>query len=133
MGFLFLGLTAVVTVFAFRFWRAFFAARAKRFHHPVGWDSGPMTVAHLPALLMPEADRRVWNFMVLTGAFIALGLPHWLVLWNFWRGEETLLWLLVNYAWTLVYWVGLVAGYAFIVARVQESVAREQVSKDDIA
>lgn len=124
MGYVMLSVTITVSVVAFRFFLSFFSNRARRFKHPIDVADISMNEADLVGFLLPKAARRVWNFSVLGAAHFVFGLPHHLVIWNFWRQREIDPWLYVHYAWTLIYWVALIALYTFILASHRKSQSR---------
>lgn len=121
MGYIILGITLVVSAFAIRFWLDFFARRAQHFRQPTELADLPVGEADLVGFLLPRSARNVWNLLVMTICFLMLGIPHHLVIWNFWRHPEVDPWLYVHYIWTLAYWIGLIAGYALILAGHRES------------
>ena len=59
----------------------------------------------------------VWNALVLTVITAFLGLPHFLVLWNFFRSSHPDPWLYVHYLWSVAYWLALLGLPALLIAR----------------
>lgn len=129
MGYFMLGITIGMSALALRFWLGFFTRRAKRFKQPIELAEVSMGEADLVGFLLPRSTRMVWNFLVATVCILALGLPHHLVIWNFWRRLEIDPWLYAHYVWTLGYWIGLIAVYALILARHHESRDRQSLSR----
>jgi len=129
MGYIMLGITIVVSAIALRFWLDFFARRAQRFKLPTELADLSAGEADLVGVLLPKPARKMWNFLVATVCYLALGLPHHLVIWNFWRHPEIDPWLYAHYVWTLGYWIGVIAVYAFILARNRDSQGRWSPSR----
>lgn len=107
MGYLLIAITAALSVAAFRYWIRVLAPKAR-----------PVDVADGYALsgdwidvmwLLPRRPRRVWMAMLTCVLVLALGFPHHLVLWGFFRPEASSPWLYAHYLWTLVYWLALLA------------------------
>ena len=130
LGYLLLSFTIAVSAFALRFWLSFFRRRIRGLKNPVELADLPMQEADIVSSILPRRVRTVWNTFVLTAVFFCLGLPHWLVIGNFWRQQEADFWLYVHYAWTLAYWIAVVAAYAFVIARHRESRRRAGFSSE---
>ena len=118
-------ITAIASVLALRFWLRFIRRRLK----PVGTDEGlaEMSMPDWPGLigvLLPRPIRAAWNALVLATVVFLLGIPHHLVIWNFWNQTRLGPWLYFHYAWTLGYWLLLLALPALIIVRHQRSRAK---------
>lgn len=128
MSYVLIGVTIVLSVFALRFWLRFFERRLKPLKTPVELADLTMqdasmagAIVGVAGILLPRPARAVWNLLVLAMCVLFLGLPHHLAIWNFWRSREIDPWLYVHYAWTLVYWLALLALPALIIARHRKS------------
>lgn len=93
---------------------------------PTGTEDGlaEMAMPDWPGLisvLLPKPIRAIWNALVLAGTVFLLGTPHHLVIWNFWNQTRLGPWLYFHYAWTLVYWLLLLALPALVTVRNQNS------------
>lgn len=115
-------ITTILSVVAFRFWLKFFQRRMR----PAGTEDGlaEMAMPDWPGLisvLLPRPIRAIWNALVLAGTVFLLGTPHHLVIWNFWNQTRLGPWLYFHYAWTLAYWLLLLALPALVIVRHQNS------------
>lgn len=126
MGYVMSGLTVAVSILSFQFFLRFFTSRSHRFKRSVDVADLSMNEADVVGFLLPRAIRRVWNFLVLAVAIVFLGVPHYLVIFNFWRQREIDAWLYVHYSWTLIYWIALLALYALVLANHRRSRSRQE-------
>ena len=116
------GITIILSFLAFRFWLNLFHRRLK----PLSPEPGlaDMNVTEWPgliSLLLPRRVRAMWNAVIFGLCVFLLGFPHHLVIWNFWNHTRLGPWLYFHYAWTLCYWLLLLALPAMLMARHQRS------------
>lgn len=127
MAIAFLAVTIAFSIIAFRFWTRLFARRLKPLREPR--ELADMTSAELPSLIaaiLPRPLRGAWNALWLGLCVVLLGIPHHLVLWNFWRRSEPDPWLYAHYSWTLLYWLALLGLPALIITRHRQARAQRR-------
>jgi len=129
MGYLLLAASAVFSVVAFRLWWK--VLRRWQSQRQIRGDLADVVVGDWPGLiglLLPPKPRRVWNFLVLWAITLLLGLPHHLVIWNYFVPKYLTPMHPWHYAWTLVYWLVLLGLPASVLVRHQ--ITLEQTAAD---
>lgn len=110
--------TTILSVVAFRLWLRLFQRRLKPANSEGGLADLPVSDwPGLISLLLPRPIRAIWHALVLGAAVFVLGTPHHLVIWNFWNQTRLGPWLYFHYAWTLGYWLVLLALPALVIVR----------------
>ena len=113
-----LATTLFSSVVVFRSWLNISTSWVRR--RQISADIAELSLPDLPGIVgafLPRKLRIVWNVVVLGGCFLLLGLPHLLVLRNFFRTGNPAAWDYFHYFWTLVYWLSLLILPALLVAR----------------
>lgn len=118
MGYLLLSITLASSAVAFRAWTQIITPWILR--RQGAQDVADAAATDWPGIisdLLPRRIRRFWNFSVVAACVFFLGFPHHVVLWRFFDPAQLDPWLYFHYAWSLAYWLALLALPALILAR----------------
>ena len=105
-----LAISVLASVVAFRGWNKIITPWVKRRRRAT--NIAELGVGDWPGLIgafLPRRARQVWNVFVMTVCVLFLGLPHFLVLRTFFRPGELDPWYWVHFAWTLIWWLIVLA------------------------
>jgi hypothetical protein len=117
-GYLLIATTLVASVIAFRWWVRLLTPWLRRRSNAE--DIANASLSDLPGLIgtfLPTGARRVWNVLMISLCVAVLGIPHHLVIWNFFRSGTIDPSYYFHYLWTLAYWLALLGFPALLIAR----------------
>lgn len=127
MGYLLLAISALASVVALRTWLKIITPWVKRRRRAT--NIAELGVGDWPGIIgafLPRRARQVWNVSWMTGCVLLLGLPHFLVLRTFFRPGELDPWYWFHFAWTLIWWLIVLAVPAALAASHRLSLVSNQ-------
>ena len=133
MGYLVLTISLLASVAAFRGWLKFFTGWLRRRRRAT--DIANIGVGDWPGIIgafLPYRARQLFNLAVMALTVVLLGLPHFFVVRSFFRPGEVDPSYWFHFAWTLIWWLIVLAVPAVLAAshRLSLILSDETASKD---
>jgi len=121
------GLSAIASALAVAAWLKFFGSRARSMKQPDELGNRQLNAfgwVWIIANERPDPFRTFCNSVVLAVGVLLAGLPHFLVIAEYWHGSGLTSLYLLHYGWTLAWWLIVLTAPCLVFVRNREAKAR---------